>query len=71
MIDENITLEEIRKYAKYTESIKSLAVYGGESIEKQIMALKKGVQIVVGTPGRIMDHMKRKTLKKKDVKMVI
>ena len=62
---------EIRKYAKYTESVKSLAVYGGESIEKQIMALKKGVQIVVGTPGRVMDHMKRKTLKFKDVKMVV
>ncbi len=62
---------EIRKYAKYTESLKSLAVYGGESIEKQILAMKKGVQIVVGTPGRIMDHMKRKTLKLKDVKMVV
>lgn len=62
---------EIRKYAKYTENLKSLAVYGGESIEKQILAMKKGVQIVVGTPGRIMDHMKRKTLKLKDVKMVV
>lgn len=62
---------EIRKYAKYTENLKSLAVYGGESIERQIISLKKGVQIVVGTPGRIMDHMKRKTLKLKDVQMVV
>lgn len=62
---------EIRKFAKYEEGIKTIAIYGGEAIERQILALKKGVQIVVGTPGRVMDHMRRKTLKLKDVKMVV
>lgn len=63
--------DELRKYTKYMESIKILTVYGGQSIEKQIIPLRKGVQIVVGTPGRIMDHMRKKTLKLSDVKMVV
>ena len=63
--------DELRKYTKYTESIKLLTVYGGQSIEKQIIPLRKGVQIVVGTPGRIMDHMRKKTLKLGNVKMVV
>ncbi|MBP3708187.1 MAG: DEAD/DEAH box helicase [Clostridia bacterium] len=63
--------DELRKFTKYTESIKLLTVYGGQSIEKQIIPLRKGVQIVVGTPGRIMDHMRKKTLKLGNVKMVI
>lgn len=62
---------ELRKFAKYEEGIKSLAVYGGESIEKQITALKKGVKIIVGTPGRIMDHMRRKTIKLANIKTVV
>lgn len=62
---------ELRKFAKYEEGVKSLAVYGGEGIEKQIMALKKGVKIVVGTPGRIMDHMRRKTIKLANIKTVV
>jgi ATP-dependent RNA helicase DeaD len=63
--------EELRKFLKYQENIKCLAIYGGESIERQILALKKGVQIIVGTPGRIMDHMRRKTIKLEQVNMVI
>lgn len=63
--------DELRKFTKYTENIKLLTVYGGQSIEKQIIPLRKGVQIVVGTPGRIMDHMRKKTLKLSNVKMVI
>lgn len=63
--------EEIRKFTKYEESVKCLAVYGGEQIDRQIKALKKGVKIVVGTPGRIMDHMRRKTLKLENIKMVV
>lgn len=62
---------ELRKFAKYEEGIKSLAIYGGEDIERQIVALKKGVKIVVGTPGRIMDHMRRKTLKFANIKTVV
>ena len=63
--------EEFRKFLKYKEDIKVLPVYGGQPIERQITALKKGVQIVVGTPGRVMDHMKRRTLKMETVKMVV
>lgn len=63
--------EEIRKFLKYQDNIKCLAIYGGQSIERQILALKKGVQIIIGTPGRLMDHMRRKTIKLDNVKMVV
>lgn len=63
--------EEFRKLLKYKDNIKVVPVYGGQPIDRQINALRKGVQIVVGTPGRIMDHMKRHTLKMKNVKMVV
>ena len=63
--------EEMRRFAKYMHGIKILPVYGGQEIYKQIKNLKCGVQIVVGTPGRVMDHMRRKTLKMQDVKIVV
>ena len=63
--------EEIRKLAKYMSDIKVLPVYGGQEIVKQIKSLKNGVQIIVGTPGRVMDHMRRKTVKFDEVKMVV
>lgn len=63
--------DEVRKFLKYQEGIKTIAIYGGQSIETQIKMLKKGVQIVIGTPGRVMDHMKRKTLKLDNVKMCV
>lgn len=63
--------EEFRKLLKYKEGIKVLAVYGGQPIQRQILALKKGVQVIVGTPGRIMDHLERKTIRLRDVKHVI
>lgn len=63
--------DEIRKFLKYQEGIKTVAIYGGQSIETQIKILKKGVQIVIGTPGRVMDHMRRKTLKLDQVKMCV
>ena len=63
--------EELRKYLKYEDGIKCLAIYGGQSIERQIMYLKKGVQIIVGTPGRVMDHMRRRTIKLANTKMVV
>ena len=61
----------IRRYLKYQDSIKCMAIYGGEPIERQILGLKKGVQVIIATPGRMIDHMKRRTIKLKDVKMVI
>lgn len=63
--------DEVRKFLKYQEGIKTVAIYGGQSIETQIKMLKKGVQIVIGTPGRVMDHMRRKTLKLDQVKMCV
>lgn len=62
---------EIRKMLKYTDDIKVLAVYGGQPIVKQIAALRRGVQIVVGTPGRVMDHLKRHTLKTNSLRLVV
>ena len=64
-------LGELRKFTKYQENIRCLAIYGGEAIERQIKDLKKSVKIVVGTPGRVMDHMRRKTLKLNTVKTVV
>lgn len=52
-------------------NISSLAIYGGESIDKQIKALKKNHQIIVGTPGRMLDHIRRKTIKIDEVKFVV
>jgi len=63
--------DELKKFAKYKKWVKPVAVYGGASMEKQIYALKRGGNIVVGTPGRVMDHIKRRTLKLDNIKTVI
>ncbi|MCL2718994.1 MAG: DEAD/DEAH box helicase [Lachnospiraceae bacterium] len=63
--------EEIRKLAKYMHSIKVLPIYGGQEIYRQIKALSTGVQIVVGTPGRVMDHLRRHTIKTEAIKMIV
>ena len=63
--------EELRKLLKYKEGLRVLPIYGGQPIERQILALRKGVQIVIGTPGRVMDHMRRRTLKMETVKIVV
>lgn len=55
--------EELKRLAKYKKRIYTLPVYGGQSIGRQIKALNKGVQIIIGTPGRVMDHIRRGTLK--------
>ncbi len=63
--------DEIRKFCKYMPGVKSLAIYGGQPIDRQIKALKQGVKIVVGTPGRIIDHVRRRTLKLGAVKALV
>ena len=63
--------EELRRFAKFMPGIKVLPVYGGQDIVRQIRALKDGTQIVVGTPGRVMDHMRRKTVKMDHVHTVV
>lgn len=55
--------EELRSLAKYMHGVKVLPIYGGQDIGKQIRSLKGGVQIIIGTPGRVMDHMRRHTIR--------
>jgi len=55
--------DETKKFAKNNRDIHVLSIYGGQSYDPQIRALNRGVQIVVGTPGRVIDHMKKQTLK--------
>lgn len=62
---------EFIKLAKYMNGIYTVPVYGGQPISRQLKALKRGTQIVVGTPGRVIDHLKRGTLKLDHLKMVI
>ena len=61
---------EIRKFSKYV-GIRTLAVYGGQSMSLQISQLRKGVQIVVATPGRLIDHVKRGTIQLEAAKFVV
>ena len=63
--------EEIRSLAKYMHAIKVLPIYGGQEIVKQIRSLKSGTQLIIGTPGRVMDHMRRKTIKMEEVHTVV
>lgn len=66
----NQVADELGKLGKYTGT-KILPVYGGQNIERQIKALKRGVQIVIGTPGRVMDHIERGTLNLSNVHMFV
>lgn len=62
--------EELNRIGQ-TKGIRTLPVYGGQDIVRQIRALKKRPHILVGTPGRLMDHMRRKTIRLQGIKMVI
>lgn len=62
--------EEIAKIGKYRH-VKPLPIYGGQPIDRQIRALRMGYQVVVGTPGRLLDHLNRGTLRLQHVKMVV
>lgn len=62
--------DEIRKVARFKPGIRPVEVYGGTSIDKQCIRLRRA-NIVIGTPGRIMDHIRRKTMKLSHVKMVV
>ena len=62
--------EELKKLARYCRGVHVCAVYGGAPIERQIVQLKDA-NIIVGTPGRVMDHLRRRTLKISDLRMVI
>ena len=62
--------EEIAKIGQF-KRLKTLPVYGGQSIDRQIRALRFGVQIVIGTPGRLLDHIRRGTIKLDMVKILV
>ena len=63
--------DELRKFAKYKHGIRVVSVFGGQPIDHQMKQLRQGAEIVVGTPGRIMDHMRRKTLRLESLSMVV
>lgn len=63
--------QDIKKYAKYSKGISVAAVYGGERIELQIKSLRSGTNIVVGTPGRLNDLIRRKILKLQTIKWLV
>ncbi|MBH5318205.1 DEAD/DEAH box helicase [Paenibacillus sp. GSMTC-2017] len=62
--------EEIGKLTRY-KGLRSLPIYGGQEIGRQIRALKKKPQIIIGTPGRLLDHINRKTIRLEDVQTVV
>jgi ATP-dependent RNA helicase DeaD len=62
--------EEIGKIARF-KGIRSLAIYGGQDISRQIRSLKNKPQIIIGTPGRLLDHINRKTIRLNDVQTVV
>jgi ATP-dependent RNA helicase DeaD len=63
--------EAFHSYSKYHAKVKVLAVYGGQPIELQLRALKAGVDVIVGTPGRLLDHLRRGTFKTQQLRTVV
>ncbi|MCD4694195.1 DEAD/DEAH box helicase, partial [bacterium] len=63
--------QDIKSFSKHSKNIFTVAVYGGERIDFQIRALKSGAQIVVGTPGRVNDLIRRKVLKLQSIKWLV
>ncbi len=63
--------EEVNRIGKYFKGLHILPIFGGQDIERQIRGLRSGAHIVIGTPGRVLDHLRRKTLKMSQLKMLI
>jgi ATP-dependent RNA helicase DeaD len=63
--------EDIHKLAFFKRGLHALPIYGGQSYDRQLLGLRQGAHIVIGTPGRVMDHMRRGTLKLDSLKMVV
>jgi ATP-dependent RNA helicase DeaD len=63
--------EAFEQYAKYTKGVEVLALYGGQSYGIQLSALRRGAQIIVATPGRLIDHINRKTINLSDLKALV
>ena len=64
-------LVEVRKFATYLPHVRAVAVYGGADIQRQIYALKRGANIVIGTPGRVIDHINRHTMRLDNVHFAV
>jgi ATP-dependent RNA helicase DeaD len=63
--------EEVAKLAYFKRGVREIPIYGGQSYDRQLRGLREGAQIIIGTPGRIMDHLDRRTLVMDQVRMVI
>ncbi len=63
--------EEVAKLALFKKGVRELPIYGGASYERQLRGLRDGAQIIIGTPGRVMDHLERGTLSLKEVATVV
>ena len=63
--------DELRDLCAFKEGVRTVCLYGGQPIDKQILQLKKAPQIVVATPGRLMDHVKRRTVRLDKVETVV
>ncbi len=63
--------EEVAKLATFKRGVRELPIYGGQSYERQFRGLDAGAQIIIGTPGRVMDHLERGSLKLGEIRMVI
>ena len=63
--------EEVAKLAFFKRGVRELPIYGGQSYDRQLRGLREGAQIIIGTPGRVMDHLERKTLKLDQVALVV
>ncbi|HBR93043.1 MAG TPA: DEAD/DEAH box helicase, partial [Opitutae bacterium] len=63
--------EEIHRLAAALKGLVAVPVYGGAPLDRQMRALRKGAHIVVGTPGRVMDHLRRKTLRTDSIRLCI
>jgi len=62
---------ELRKLSRYRPGVKPEEIYGGVPMNRQIFALRSGANVIVGTPGRVMDHMRRGTLTLEEIKLVV
>jgi ATP-dependent RNA helicase DeaD len=63
--------QELKLFSKYKNGINIVPIYGGQPIQRQMSALSKGAQIVIGTPGRVIDHLERKTLNLQTVSTIV
>ncbi len=63
--------DEIKKFSKYKKFVKPLAIFGGVNIDRQIYQLKRGANLIIGTPGRVIDHINRRTIKLQNLKTIV